>query len=86
MADTTPVLGIDFGTCQCSVAWFNPRSGHPELLRNAEGYEKTPCVVYYDKEKSEVVVGSAGELMLDDEETSRDVKVGIKHDIGIGDA
>ena len=64
------------------VAWFNPRSGHAELLRNAEGYEKTPSVAFYDKEKNEVLVGSAAEFMLDDEETSRDVKVGIKHDIG----
>jgi hypothetical protein len=82
MADTTRILGIDFGTCQCSVAWFNPRSGQAELLRNAEGYEKTPSVVFYDKDKGDVLVGSAAEFMLDDEETSRDVKVGIKHDIG----
>jgi actin-like ATPase involved in cell morphogenesis len=82
MPDTAPILGIDFGTCQCSVAWFNPRSGQAELLRNAEGYEKTPSVVFYDKDQGEVLVGSAAEFMLDDEQTSRDVKVGIKHDIG----
>lgn len=82
MAEITHIIGIDFGTCQCSVAWFNPKSGHAELLRNAEGYEKTPSVVFYDKEKGEALVGSAAEFMLDDEESNRDVKVGIKHDIG----
>lgn len=82
MADTPPVLGIDFGTCQCSVAWFNPKTNHAELLRNAEGYEKTPSAVFYDKGTGEVLVGTSAELMLDEEETSRDVKVGIKHDIG----
>jgi actin-like ATPase involved in cell morphogenesis len=82
MADTAPILGIDFGTCQCSVAWFNPRSGQAELLRNAEGYEKTPSVVFYDKDKGDVLVGSAAEFMLDDKETNREVKMGIKHDIG----
>jgi molecular chaperone DnaK len=54
-----PVLGIDFGTTYSSMAWFNPQTGRAEVLRNAEGEEKTPSVVYYgDKE---VVVGKVAE-------------------------
>jgi molecular chaperone DnaK len=80
--DSNLTIGIDFGACQCSVAWFNPKTNHAELLRNAEGYEKTPAVVYYDEESGKVVVGSSAELMLDDEDSIKNVYVGIKHDIG----
>lgn len=64
------------------MAWFNPKTNDAELLRNSEGYEKTPSVVYYDKHSSEVLVGHAAELMLEEDDASRDVKVGVKHDIG----
>jgi hypothetical protein len=56
-----PVLGIDFGTTYSSMAWFNPQTGRAEVLRNSEGEEKTPSVVYYgDKE---VVVGKVGRIL-----------------------
>ncbi len=42
-----PFVGIDFGTCNSSVAWFNPKTGQAEPLRNAEGEDKTPSVVYF---------------------------------------
>ncbi len=44
-----PVLGVDFGTATSSMAWCNPRTGHAELLRNAEGEYITPSVVYFVK-------------------------------------
>ena len=44
---TQPFLGIDFGTCNSSAAWFNPRTGQAESLLNAEGEDKTPSVVYF---------------------------------------
>jgi actin-like ATPase involved in cell morphogenesis len=57
-------LGIDFGTSSSSMAWFNPRTGQAEVLRNAQGDEKTPSVVYYGD--GEVLVGREAELRLED--------------------
>jgi molecular chaperone DnaK (HSP70) len=48
---TEPFIGIDFGTCNSGAAWFNPRTGQAESLRNAEGDDKTPSVVYFGPKK-----------------------------------
>lgn len=55
MTEDMPFLGIDFGTSQSSMAWFNPRNGQAEIIRNAEGEEKTPSIVYYGD--NEILVG-----------------------------
>jgi len=57
-------LAIDFGTSYSSMAWFNPRTGQAEVIRNAEGDEKTPSVVYYGPR--DTVVGKVAELKLED--------------------
>ena len=75
-------LGIDLGTSKSSMAWFNRRTGHAEVIRNAEGEEKTPTVVYFGQD--EVLVGSPAEQMLDDEEGRRRVLLGFKRDLGRG--
>ena len=60
-----PFLGIDFGTSQSSMAWFNPKTGQAEVIRNAEGEDKTPSVVYYGQ--GETLVGKPAEDLLEDE-------------------
>jgi molecular chaperone DnaK (HSP70) len=71
-----PVLGIDFGTTYSSMAWFNPQTGRAEVLRNAEGEEKTPSVVYYgDKE---VVVGKVAESYVEDPQACKRVLRAVK--------
>lgn len=52
-------IGIDFGTTNCSMAWFNPRTLQAETLLNAEGEDKTPAVVYYGEH--ETLVGKHAE-------------------------
>jgi molecular chaperone DnaK (HSP70) len=47
MGDDEPFIGIDFGTSNSSMAWFNPRTASAEVVRNAEGEDKTPSVVYF---------------------------------------
>jgi len=32
-----PLVGIDYGTCNSSVAWFNPRTRQAEVLRRRRG-------------------------------------------------
>jgi actin-like ATPase involved in cell morphogenesis len=39
-------IGIDFGTSNSAVCWWNPRTNAPEVIRNEHGEEKTPSVVY----------------------------------------
>ena len=57
-------LGIDFGTTYSAMAWFDPRANRAEVIRNAEGDEKTPSVVYYGA--TETVVGKEALLRLED--------------------
>jgi molecular chaperone DnaK (HSP70) len=41
------ILGIDFGTTNSVMAWYDEKAGRPQVISNAEGEEKTPSVVYY---------------------------------------
>ena len=64
-----PSLGIDFGTSNCSMAWYDPRSGTAEIILNAEGQPKTPSVVYFGE--NETLVGEPVENLLEDVSTDR---------------
>lgn len=87
MSVNSPCIGIDFGTTNCSVAWFNPQTGQAEIIHNAEGKEKTPSLVYFGE--GETLVGSAVEQKLADcyddlqqrEDVSRRVIKSIKRSL-----
>ncbi|HKP51296.1 MAG TPA: Hsp70 family protein [Chloroflexia bacterium] len=81
MDKTTPFIGIDFGTSKCTVAWLNPETGRAEILRNAEGGEITPSVVYFGEH--ETLVGEPAEQMLENEEERGRVIMSIKRDMVI---
>lgn len=49
------VFGIDLGTTYSAIAYVN-EYGQPEVVRNTEGFETTPSVVYFES-ASNVVVG-----------------------------
>lgn len=41
------IVGIDFGTCNCSASWINPTTGNPEPIRFKDtGTEKMPSIVH----------------------------------------
>lgn len=65
-----PFIGIDFGTSNSSMAWYNPRSGQAEVIKNAEGEPETPSIVYFGED--DVLVGEAGVQVLDGEVQSDD--------------
>ena len=72
-------IGIDFGTCNSSAAWFNPRTGQAESLLSAEGDDKTPSVVYFGP--GETVVGRhADERLLSPKDWKRVVSA-VKRDL-----
>ncbi|MCA0436336.1 MAG: Hsp70 family protein [Austwickia sp.] len=52
MAD--PVFGIDLGTTYSAIAYINDY-GQAEVIRNSEGQETTPSVVYFESDTSYVV-------------------------------
>ncbi|MFM9964372.1 MAG: Hsp70 family protein [Planctomycetaceae bacterium] len=64
MAHRNITLGIDYGTSKCCMTWFNPETQNAEIIRNAEGEESTPSVVYYGA--TEVLVGTPALRMLED--------------------
>jgi molecular chaperone DnaK (HSP70) len=76
MGNTAPFVGIDFGTSKSSMAWYNPRTGQAEIIKNAEGEEKTPSVVYFGE--GEPLVGTPAEQMLEDETQRARVVVSVK--------
>jgi molecular chaperone DnaK (HSP70) len=78
-ANKVPFIGIDFGTSKCTVAWINPRTRRAELIRNAEGHEKTPSVVYFGD--SDTLVGEYAEQMLENEAERGRVVMSIKRDM-----
>ena len=79
MSAPFPSIGIDFGTSKSSMAWFNPETGQGEILRNAEGKDETPSVVYYGA--GEILVGSPAEDMLEDPEKRKQVVRSVKRDL-----
>lgn len=48
------VFGIDLGTTYSAIAHIND-FGQPEVIRNSEGEETTPSVVYFESESNYVV-------------------------------
>jgi Hsp70 protein len=66
MSSETPSLGIDFGTTNSSMAWFNPETGRAEVLKNDEGEEKMPSLVYFGS--GETLVGKLAEQAIPDPE------------------
>jgi molecular chaperone DnaK (HSP70)/TM2 domain-containing membrane protein YozV len=76
---TQPFIGIDFGTCNSSAAWFNPKTGQAEPLRNAEGDEKTPSVVYFGAR--ETVVGRFAEERLESPQERKRVVIAVKREL-----
>jgi ribosomal protein L7/L12 len=79
MSDSAPFLGIDFGTSKSSMCWFNPRSGQAEVIKNAEGEDKTPSIVYFGEK--EVLVGTPAERLLQDEKERGRVFISVKRDL-----
>lgn len=52
-----PVFGIDLGTTYSAIAYID-ETGRPSILKNVEGYQTTPSVVFFESE-SNIVVGDA---------------------------
>jgi WD40 repeat protein len=55
-------IGIDFGTTNSCVAWYDPRTGGAEVILNAEGQTKTPSLVYFGE--NETLVGEPVEHLI----------------------
>jgi molecular chaperone DnaK (HSP70)/predicted RNA-binding Zn-ribbon protein involved in translation (DUF1610 family) len=79
MSDGPLFLGIDFGTSKCTMAWFDPRTGHAQAIKNAEGEDKTPSVVYFGADS--VLVGTPAENMLEEEDERGRVFASVKRSI-----
>ena len=86
---TEQIIGIDFGTSNSVMAWFDPETGKPQIIFNAEGEDKTPSIVYYSPEG--VIVGRGAQAALTDaeylDEAERDealqsIFCSIKRDLG----
>jgi actin-like ATPase involved in cell morphogenesis len=67
MSEQVPSVGIDFGTTNSCMAWYDPRSGTAEVILNAEGQTKTPSLVSFGED--ETLVGEVVENMLQDAPT-----------------
>jgi len=77
-----PFIGIDFGTSKSAMTWYNPKTGQAEVIRNFEGREETPSVVYLGKGENEIVVGELAERKLRESVTDqRYLVVSVKRNL-----
>jgi WD40 repeat protein len=63
MSGNTPSIGIDFGTTNSSMAWYDPRRGQAEVIKN-QGEDKTPSMVHFGE--GETLVGKPVDDLLED--------------------
>lgn len=75
-----PFLGIDFGTSGSKIAWYNPRTKQAEIIRNAEGKEQTPSVIYIGRNR-ELLIGKTAEKMLELESERLRVVTSVKRQL-----
>jgi molecular chaperone DnaK (HSP70) len=76
MNAVTPVMGIDFGTSNSKMAWYNPITEQAMPLKNEEGEDVTPSAVYYGEH--ETLVGKPAIDMLEDEQAWDRVILSVK--------
>jgi molecular chaperone DnaK (HSP70)/DNA-binding beta-propeller fold protein YncE len=74
-----PIVGIDFGTSNSKIAWYNPRTHQAEIIRNSEKKEQIPSVVYFSEK--ETLVGDAAIDMLVDEHERENVIISVKREL-----
>ncbi len=79
MDSPSPIIGIDFGTTNSKMAWYNPKTNQAEIIMNAEGELQTPSVVYFGKD--ETLIGNPALEMLDYEEERERVILSIKREL-----
>src|SRR5579872_3761913 len=79
MSTASPFLGIDFGTSRSAMTWFNPETGHAEVIRNLEGEEETPSLIYIGE--NETLVGNPAREIVEDERQRACVIASVKRDI-----
>jgi WD40 repeat protein/actin-like ATPase involved in cell morphogenesis len=63
VSEQVPSIGIDFGTTNSCVAWYDSRTGNAEVILNAEGQAKTPSLVYFDE--NETLIGEPVEHLIE---------------------
>jgi WD40 repeat protein len=76
MNSVTPVMGIDFGTSNSKMAWYNPLTEQAVPLKNEEGDDITPSAVYFGEH--ETLVGQSAIDMLEDEQAWDRVILSVK--------
>lgn len=54
-------IGIDLGTTFCGIAWINPATGRPEILRNSEDEPITPSMIQFKADGTYVCGSEAKE-------------------------
>jgi WD40 repeat protein len=87
VSEHVPSIGIDFGTTNSCVAWYDPRSGTAEVILNAEGQTRTPSLVYFGE--NETLVGEPVEHLIENvsmdktrrEEVFRRIVMSIKRNL-----
>jgi actin-like ATPase involved in cell morphogenesis/outer membrane biosynthesis protein TonB len=74
-----PVIGIDFGTTNSKMACYNPKTNQAQIIKNREGEDETPSVVYFGEQQT--LVGTPALDMLAYEEERDRVILSIKREL-----
>jgi actin-like ATPase involved in cell morphogenesis len=74
-----PVIGIDFGTTSSKMAWYNQQTRQAQVIKNREGEDETPSVVYFGEQQT--LVGTPALEMLAYEEERGRVILSVKREL-----
>lgn len=77
--NTELFMGIDFGTSNSCMARFDPKANVARIIRNADGYHKTPSIVYYTDD--DYFVGRNAEARLENPTDNGYVVTSIKRNL-----
>src|SRR5436309_7752396 len=63
MSDSALAIGIDSGTTNSSMAWYDPRTGRAEVIKT-QGEDKVPSMAYFGE--NETLVGKPVDELIED--------------------
>ena len=79
-------FGLDFGTVNSCLSYYNVNSKKVEIIPNNEGYFTSPTMIYFSKDSNEILYGDIVKDLLNSSNNSNyleNIITNVKRLIGI---
>ncbi len=80
------VLGIDFGTTNSCISYYDNDNGNVRVIPNPEGWLTTPTCLYFDAESADILFGVAADNLFKSKNNStflKNIATNIKRLVGV---